>query len=137
MASTCTTSPSDPTGHGAASVADALRHSPLAALALRGQDPALGVNCLFLAGVLATDPLEDQDREGKPITLLLIVFPAPDSKDTADHLETASCEVEVPDPVVQRYSQKLRAGVSIFITGQLSGGGGILARELDSLPSPE
>jgi len=86
------------------------------------------LNRLFLSGVLADHPQPDRDRNGDPVTFLLIAFPAPDSSDTRERIETASCEIEVPEPVTEHHgTKKLRTGASIFITGQLSGGGGILA----------
>lgn len=121
------------------SAADALGgHSPLvgAAGALQGQDSRLLLNRLFLSGVLTADPQKDEGRDGNPVTLLLVAFPAPDAKDTEERVETASCEVEVPQHVVGRHANELRAGGSIFITGQLSGGGGIIATEIHSGPRP-
>lgn len=108
-----------------------------AAGALQGTDSRLVLNRLFLSGVLAGDPQQDDGRDGEPVTLLLIVFPAPDARDSEERLETASCEVEVPDSVAGRCGRKLRAGDSIFITGQLSGGGGVIAAEIHSGPPPD
>lgn len=108
-----------------------------AASALQGQDPRLVLNRLFLSGVLAAEPLEDVGRDGDPVTLLLIAFPAPDSADARERLETASCEVEVPERVLERHGEQLRAGNAVFVTGQLSGGGGVIATELHSGPVPE
>jgi hypothetical protein len=51
-------------------------------------------------------------------------------------VETASCEVEVPAGVVGRHRGKLQAGWSVFITGLLTGGGGVIANELHSGPPP-
>ncbi len=107
-----------------------------AAAALRGQDPRLVLNRLFLSGILAAEPQKDTGRDGGPVTLLLVAFPAPDARDTRERLETASCEIEVPDQVADRYGKTLRAGGSIFITGQLSGGGGVIATEIHSGPPP-
>jgi single-stranded DNA-binding protein len=92
------------------------------------------LNRLFLSGVLAADPQRDEGRDGNPVLLLLIAFPAPDARETAERPETASCEVEVPGPIAERYAKKLRASDSIFITGQLSGGGGIIATQIHSGP---
>jgi hypothetical protein len=82
--------------------------------------------------VLVADPLKDESRDGKPVTLLLIAFPAPDTPDTAKAPETASCEIEVPEEVSAHRPEELQAGVSIFVTGQLSGGGGVIATEIHS-----
>jgi Single-strand binding protein family len=100
-------------------------------------DPRLLLNRLFLSGILAEDPRHDKGRDGNPVTLLLVAFPAPDTSDTYEHSETASCEIEVPERVAERNAMQLRAGGSIFITGQLSGGGGVIATEIHSGPSPD
>lgn len=105
--------------------------------ALQGHDPRLALNRLFLSGVLVADPQEDEGRDGEALTLLLIAFPAPDARDSEQRLETASCEVEVPGSVAERYAKGLQVGDSIFITAQLSGGGGVLATEIHSGPPPE
>jgi hypothetical protein len=68
---------------------------------------------------------------------LLVAFPAPDAKDTLERTETASCEIEVPLDVAGRCGTQLRAGESIFVTGQLSGGGGVIATEIHSGPAPD
>jgi Single-strand binding protein family len=114
------------------------QRSPLAgaASALRGQDSRLALNRLFLSGVLAADPQEDRGRDGDPVTLLLVAFPAPDGRDTQGGVEAASCEVEVPARVAGKHVRELRPGESIFITGQLSGGGGVIATEVHSGPPP-
>ncbi len=126
-------------GQGPSAAAAALcGRSPLAgaASALQGQDPRLVHNFLFLSGILAADPQKDKGRDAEPVTLLLIAFPAPDASASAERLEVASCEVEVPDQVAERHGKELRTGASIFITGQLSGGGGVIATEIHSGPSP-
>jgi Single-strand binding protein family len=107
-----------------------------AASALRQQDPRPALNRLSLSGVLAADPLEDKGRDGDPVTLLLIAFPAPDARDAGEWSETASCEVEVPARVSQKHGKELRTGGSVFVSGQLSGGGGVIATEVRSGPPP-
>jgi len=104
--------------------------------ALQDQDPRLALNRLFLSGILAADPQPDQGRDGRPVTLLLVAFPAPDSSDTTATPETASCEIEVPEQVSRHHGEELRAGEAIFVTGQLSGGGGVIATEIHSGPAP-
>lgn len=114
-------------------------HSPFtgAASALRAQDSRLALNLVHLSGVLAADPIEDKGRDGEPVALLLIAFPAPDARETQERVETASCEAEVPAEVSRKHGGLLRAGDSIFLTGQLSGGGGVIATELHSGPPPD
>jgi hypothetical protein len=56
---------------------------------------------VYLSGVLVADPQRDKGRDGRPVALLLVAFPAPDDSDSAERPETASCEVEVPDHVAE------------------------------------
>ncbi len=105
--------------------------------ALQGQDPRLVLNRLFLSGVLVADPQSDQGRDGEPVTLLLVAFPAPDARNTEERLEVASCEVEVPEHVAGHQTAGLRAGGSVFITGQLNGGGGVIATEIHAGLAPD
>lgn len=102
----------------------------------QGQGSQLGINRVYLSGVIADDPQQDKGRDGNPVTLLVVAFPAPDAKDTEERTETASNEVEVPERVVRRHRKELRAGGSIFITGHLSGGGGVLVTEIHLGPPP-
>jgi Single-strand binding protein family len=101
-----------------------------------GHDPRLVLNRLFLSGVLAAEPQRDVGRDGDSVTLLLVAFPAPDKR-IQERPETASCEIEVPARVAERHRGDLHAGDSIFITGQLSGGGGVIATEIHSGPPPD
>jgi hypothetical protein len=101
-----------------------------AAGVLQDLDSRLLLNRLFLSGVLIADPLRDEGRDGKTVTLLLVAFPAPDTTDTARAPEIASCEIEVPEEVAGSHTKAMRAGRSIFITGQVNGGGGIVAIEV-------
>jgi primosomal replication protein N len=124
-------------GQGPSATDDALcGHSPLVgtAGARQGHDPRLISNRLFLSGVLVADPQGDVDRSGAPITLLLVAFPAPDTSASQERPETASCEIEVPAPVAGQCGEKLRAGCSVSVTGQLSGGGGVIATEIHTGP---
>jgi hypothetical protein len=91
---------------------------------------------VFLSGVLADDPQVDVGRDGEPLTLLLIAFPAPDPRDAQLPPETAISEIEVPAEVLERHGRKPRVGETIFVTAQLSGGGGVIATELHSGPPP-
>jgi hypothetical protein len=97
----------------------------------------LAVNWLYLSGVLADEPTEDKGRDGEPLTLLTVAFPAPDASGTQERMEVASCEVEVPAAVSSMHGRKLRVGDSILFTGQLSGGGGVIATQLHSGPPPD
>jgi hypothetical protein len=56
----------------------------------------MAVNWIYLSGVLADEPIEDKGRDGAPLTLLTVAFPAPDASETQERMEVASCEVEVP-----------------------------------------
>jgi len=126
---------------GSSAATDALCGHPLLPAGLAGappgQEPQRGLNRLHLSGVLAADPQRDRGRDGEPVALLLVAFPAPDDSGGGERPETASCEVEVPDQVAEVHSEELRAGRSIFITGQLSGGGGVIATEIHSGPPPD
>jgi hypothetical protein len=92
---------------------------------------------VFLSAVLVADPLKDVGRDGEPVTLLLVAFPAPDTPETREYSEAASCEVEVPEHVAEPRRGELRAGVAILITGLLSGGGGVIATEIRLGPELE
>lgn len=126
-------------GQGSSAADNAqLGHSPSAgaASAPYDQDPRLELNRVFLSGVLADDPQVDIGRDGEALMLLMIAFPAPDSRDTQRPPETAISEIEVPAEVLERHGRKPRVGETIFVTAQLSGGGGVLATELHSGPLP-
>jgi hypothetical protein len=126
-------------GQGANASADVLRHPSLegAASVLHGQDSRLGLNRVFLSGILADDPQEDKDRNGDPVILLKVAFPAPDTRDTCKGVEAVLDEIEVPKHVADHHRGELRLGKSIFVTGQLSGGGGIIATEVHSGHPPD
>lgn len=88
------------------------------------------MNRLYLSGVLVADPQTDEGRDGTPVTLLLLAFPAPDAPGTVAGVEAASCEVEVPAALAGRCAGKLQVGGPVFLTGQLTGGGGVIATEI-------
>ena len=124
-------------GQGRGGAPEALSGHPSltgAAGVLQGLDSRLGLNRVFLSGILAGEPLRDRDRDGAPVLLLRIAFPAPDTRDTRKGVEAALEEIEVPEPIAEGHRDELRLGASIFITGQLSGGGGVIATELHSGP---
>jgi hypothetical protein len=97
----------------------------------------LGLNRVFLSGILAGDPQRDRDRNGDPVLLLRVAFAAPDTRDTRPGVEAALQEVEVPEGIAERHRGDLQLGESIFITGHLSGGGGVIATEIHSGPPPD
>lgn len=124
-------------GEGSSSAAAALCGRPSlvgTAGALQDHDSRLLLNRLFLSGVLIADPQRDKDRNGDPTTCLTIAFPAPDAKEPS---ETALCEIEVPDPVSEQHGKGPQAGDVVFITGQMSGGGGVIATAVHSGPAPD
>jgi Single-strand binding protein family len=127
-------------GQGPSAATDALCGHPSLRTGATGALPGPvfqhGSNRLFLSGILAADPQRDRGRDGEPVALLLVAFPAPDDSQSAERRETASCEVEVPTRVVELHSEELRAGRSVFITGQLTGGGGVIATEIQTGPPP-
>ncbi|HYJ22943.1 MAG TPA: hypothetical protein VEW07_13085 [Solirubrobacterales bacterium] len=93
---------------------------------------------MFLSGVLADDPQQDKDRNGDPVVLLMVAFPAPDTRDTRLGVEAVLEEIEVPEEVARNaVCNELRLGDSIFVTGQLVGGGGVIATEIHSGPPPD
>jgi hypothetical protein len=127
-------------GQGPSAVADALSGHPSlarAAGARQGRDAGFDLNRAFLSGVLAEDPQRESDRDGDPVLLLMVAFPAPDTRDTRLGAETALQEVEVAEPVAERHHGELRAGAAIFVTGQLSGGGGVIATAIHLGPPPD
>ncbi|MGC1165972.1 MAG: hypothetical protein WA862_07685 [Solirubrobacterales bacterium] len=52
-------------------------------------------------------------------------------------MEPALEEIEVPEEVSNRHGKELCVGEAIFVTGQLSGGGGVIATEIHSGPPPD
>jgi hypothetical protein len=104
---------------------------------MQGQGSRLAINRVYLTGILAADPQKDRSRSGDSVTLLLVAFPAPDATDTQERWETASCEVEVPDDVVKKHDTQLQAGLPICVTGQLTGGGGVIATQVVSGQLPD
>lgn len=99
---------------------------------LQAQDPRLLLNRLFLSGVLVSEPQSHDGADGEPATFLVVAFPAPGTSITCDQVELTNCEVEVPTHVARRCHSDLRAGESIFLTGQLRGEGSVVATEIHS-----
>jgi len=102
--------------------------------ALEVAQTELGLNSVFLSGVLIAEPQEDKDRRGEPVTLLLVAFLVEEQPGEGE--EMASCEVEVPDAVAAEAGGELRAGAAVVVTGILNGGGGVWASLLRSGPTP-
>jgi hypothetical protein len=103
------------------------RLSPRQGRATDGDDPmpaSLGsgeeINQAVLSGVIVSEPIRDTGRDGAPITVLLLAFPAPDerARDTS-----TCCEVEVLDSIADRHRRGLRVGRRVRVVGQLTGVG--------------
>jgi hypothetical protein len=101
----------------------------------QSQEERLALNRVFISGVIAADPVRDRGRDGRAVLLVLIAFPAPERGEGEERAAVASQEVEVPARLLR--ARQLRAGASVFLTGALSGGGGILATEVHVGPAPE
>lgn len=98
------------------------------------QEMRLEINRLFLTGILLADPQDGEGPEGEPVSVLLMAFPAPNPDGTAEQIEIATCEVEVSERVIESHVEKLQAGSSVAITGQIRDGGGVIATVLHSGP---
>jgi Single-strand binding protein family len=103
---------------------------------LQGQEKRLEVNHVVLTGILVDNPQTDKDRNGEPVTLLLVAFAAPDAMDSDDSRLSASCEIEVPRGLIEGNDAELRTGSAVIVSGQLTGGGGVIATYLHSSPPP-
>lgn len=115
-------------GPSATSAVDALCGNPprRGAAAQPGHyEPEFEVNHAVFSGLIVADPQRDKSREGDPITVLLISFPAPDER---VHWGSACCEVEVLDEIADEHRDKLRVGAPILVSGELTGAGGIWAK---------
>ena len=84
--------------------------------------------------MIAAEPQRDRSREGDPITVLLVSFPAPDQG--ARHA-SACCEIEVPDGLADPHRRRLKVGARVAVVGQLTGAGGLWASDIiTSRPKP-
>ncbi len=104
---------------------DETMHSARSAAIAQAEDD-LVMNHVVLTGLIAADPQRDKSRQGEPVTVLLVSFPAPDEESGG----TACCEVEVPDELADRHRKDLRAGAPILISGAMTGASGIWAKML-------
>lgn len=89
------------------------------------------VNAAVVSGVMVNEPQRDRSRDGTPITVLLISFPAPDERTSSG---SALCEVEIPDGIADRHRRQLRLGANVLVVGELMGAGGIWATFLTAKP---
>lgn len=85
----------------------------------------LEINHVVLTGLIAADPQRDKSRDGDPITVLLVSFPAADERDRQG---SACCEVEVLNEIADPYRESLHAGSPILVSGEMTGAGGIWAK---------
>lgn len=93
---------------------------------LQGEEEGdFGINHVVLSGLIAADPLRDKSRDGDPITVLLISFPAADERARRG---SACCEVEILDEIADHYRESLHAGATIMVSGAVTGAGGIWAK---------
>lgn len=83
-----------------------------------------GVNRAVISGVMIDEPQLDRSRDGDPITVVLISFPAPDERAGAG---SAQCEVEIRDELADRHREQLRLGATVLVVGELTGAGGLWA----------
>jgi hypothetical protein len=95
--------------------------------ALDISDPTADVNHAILSGTIIEEPLRDTSRDGDPITVLLVSFAAPDEKVGRF---SASCEVEVPDPLADKCRRQLQPGGRVVAAGQLTGACGLWATSI-------
>ncbi len=83
-----------------------------------------GVNRAVISGVMVDEPQRQQSRDGDPITVLLISFPAPDERVGSG---STLCEVEILDELADRHRGQLRLGATVLVVGELMGAGGLWA----------
>jgi hypothetical protein len=107
--------------------ANASDGTPTVAARLGDLDLEQGVNRAILSGVMVDEPQRDRSRDGDPITVLLISFPAPDERAGSG---SALCEVEVLDEIADRHRRQLRLGATLLVVGELMGAGGLWANFL-------
>lgn len=80
-----------------------------------------GLNHSILAGTLIDDSRPGRNPVGEPITLLRVEFPVADPERPQTLWTWASCEVEVPDALVERHGiREMEGGASVLAAGQLS-----------------
>jgi hypothetical protein len=96
---------------------------------LRLPDATEEANLVLVSGTIAEGPTRDKSRRGEPITVLLIVFPAPDDD---SRREVACCEVEILDDIADQHRSRLEIGRRLVVLGRLTGAGGLWATALVS-----
>jgi hypothetical protein len=78
------------------------------------------LNRAVLSGLIAAEPRPDKSRDGDPITVLLLLFAAPDERTGGT---STCCEVEVLDSIACGHRRRLRVGQRVWVVGQLTGDG--------------
>jgi hypothetical protein len=91
---------------------------------LKLPDPSEETNLAMVTGTIMEEPIRDRSRGGRPVTVLLVGFKAPD-EDAHDY--TACVEVEAPDSIAESQRRLLRIGRRVAVVGRLTGAGGLWA----------
>lgn len=105
--------------------------TPAGGVRLDDLDLQQGVNRAILSGTMIDEPQRGRSRDGDPITVLLVSFPAPDERACSG---SALCEVEVVDEIADRHRRQLRPGATVLVVGELTGAGGLWATFLVAEP---
>ena len=88
----------------------------------------------MVTGTIMEEPIRDRSRAGRPVTVLLIAFRAPDED---AHAYTACLEVEALDSVVDSQRSLLRIGRRLVVLGRLTGAGGLWAGAVLAEDAPQ
>jgi hypothetical protein len=82
---------------------------------------AARLNHAILTGTLTDGPRAGRNPAGRSVCLLRIEFPVADPEHPEMLLTSASCEIEVPEALVDQHGVRdLQGGASILAAGQLS-----------------
>jgi hypothetical protein len=92
--------------------------------ALKLPDPSEETNLAMVTGTIMEEPIRDRNRNGQPVTVLLVGFKAPDEE---AHDYTACLEVEALDSIAESQRSLLRIGRRLAVIGRLTGAGGLWA----------